>query len=1157
MQIDKPDAAVKSLVIAGAIGVTVGAPVVAPYVLPFLAPLIIEIGKAGLDTVKGVASNALWDMRHSFKPTQENEALTKLLAKAYSDAIADILEQDQNNDLINYILPDIKEKIDKNLASGNEIDLIKLFPKEENLLEIELDGQKKLPFYKRLLGEQPIEYRPVDNHLLASISSENFILNLSNNDETAKLVVAEEVELTLRRWFVQLNPSLAEEYTFPPSLGKEVFKKIGELIPVKINYLVKLEDFKDSWIAFQRSHLQAIHRQITDKQNGLSEDNRKLLQPLAEFLNKLSENNDLLQQLADSHSTILGKIGESEENIKDCIAEESKKLRDWLTSRLNEILTVGKKTLVAVIELDKKLTQVIAPEREGVELNLVSLPNRTDKIYGRNDEIAEILRFLRDEKKHGAIVLPTCYGKTSLIKKFLNETTDETKVKDEHRGLFEKVIYLFCYQNQNFQQIIRPFASLLGKRLEYTEGDEVNFLKQEVFDKLQDKKILLILDNFESWIDKNDKYLNDEVRIFVETLFNSNHQIRTLFVSQNLPHEEKDFFKKAVELKEIEKFLLKGLDKKSALELVRDEGDKENFKYVEDARLIEFFERVHYIPQAIQSMLAFVDEEIYTFDELMGAAWKEFEAEESDETEIEKQIPKELRPTRALLKHQLRKLDEKAQHLLSLAAFFDKPVPEEILLNDFGKYKQTELRRPLSKLFKHKLILRETDAQPATDHATGAKSAIHYFELHGFVGSTVNTMFPDFITENVKNLTALADQMEDKERNAWEAKLFEKQLALIGCWEVLEQELTGNRKMPWRQFNLDLVDFTKALALQGTTFANNRQIDADEIKRRVEIIENLYLKWLDKYPNLAEAYNNLGNLLVEDESRRAEAEEKYLRAIKLNPNDAEVYNNLGVLLAKDENRRAEAEEKYLRAIKLNPNDAEVYNNLGNLLAKDESRRAEAEEKYLRAIKLNPNDAEVYNNLGVLLAEDENRRAEAEEKYLQAIKLNPNYAKAYNNLGLLLAADESRRAEAEEKYLRAIELNPNYADAYNNLGVLLAEDESRRAEAEEKYLQAIKLNPNDASAYNNLGNLLDEDESRWAEAEEKYLRAIELNPNGAEAYGNLAFLKARYVGENAKDEIIGNLNKCLKLNPAYKNWVRNHPVFEFVRDDVRFREIVGD
>jgi tetratricopeptide (TPR) repeat protein len=825
---------------------------------------------------------------------------------------------------------------------------------------------------------------------------------------------------------------------------------------------------------------------------------------------------------------ILGKVNKfgklENTTVKELTAQISAFTDDlkYIRKKVDKIEERQEEHIELTKEIDKKLTQIIAPEREGVKLNLVSLPNRTDKIYGRNNEIKGILRFLREEKRHGAIVLPTCYGKTSLIKKFLYKTTDETKVKVEHRGLFEKVIYLFCYQNQNFQQIIRPFASLLGKRLEYTEGDEVNFLKQEVFDKLQDKKILFILDNFESWIDENDKYLNDEVRIFVETLFDSNHQIRTLFVSQNLPHEEKDFFKKTVELKEIEKFLLKGLDEKSALELVRDEGDEENFKYVEDARLIEFFKRVHYIPQAIQSMLAFVNEGIYTFDELMGAAWKEFEAEESDETEIEKQIPKELRPTRALLKHQLRKLDENAQHLLSLAAFFDKPVPEEILLNDFGKYKQAELRRPLSKLFKHKLILRETDAQPATDHATGAKSAIHYFELHGFVGSTVNTMFPDFITENVENLTALADQMDDKVKNAWEAKLFEKQLALIGCWEVLEQELTGNQKMSERQFNLDFVDFTKALALQETTFANNRQIDADEIKRRVEIIENLYLKWLDKYPN-----------------------------------DAEAYNNLGTLLAKDESRRAEAEEKYLQAIKLNPNYAEAYYNLGNLLDEDESRRAEAEEKYLQAIELNPNLAQAYNNLGLLLAEDESRRAEAEEKYLQAIKLNPNYASAYYNLGNLLAEDESRRAEAEEKYLQAIKLNPNLAQAYYNLGNLLDEDESRRAEAEEKYLQAIELNPNYAKAYYNLGNLLDEDESRRAEAEEKYLQAIELNPNYAKAYGNLAFLKAIYVGENAKDEIIGNLNKFLKLNPAYKNWARNHPVFEFLRDDVRFREIVGD
>ncbi len=1121
MQIDQTDLLKKSAVIAGAISVTVCAPYLAPFVLAFLSPAMIEIGKAGVATVGGVASNALWDIKDSFKASHENENLARLLGNAYSEAIKDVLvqaETDENfgrfADLVTLILPSIKEEIDEHLRTERAADLEKLFPMAENLLEITIDGEKKVPFFRRLLGKKQLEFKSVNDDLLSQATSEDFILKISDNSAEAKKLLAEEVEISLRRWFVQLNPKLADEYTFPPCLDKFVFEKIGELIPVKINELVTREDLGDSWKAFQRSHLQAILKQVNNLNNGLSEDDRELLRPLGEFLDKLSENNEFVKKLGDGHLEILKRVGESEENIKKKIAEESKNLQSWFEKNFSDLIREFR-------ELKEAVKQAIIPEKEGIELNLVTLPNRISGIYGRDEEIKEILRFLKEETKHGAIVLPTCYGKTSLIIQFLKETTNATEVKDEYQRLFEKVVYIFCYANQTFPQIIKPFASLQGKILEYTKGDEVNFLKQEVFDRLQSNKILLIIDNFESWIDENEKYLNDDVGVFLETLLNSNHQIRTLFVSQKLPHTEKDFKRKIVELKNIEDELLKGLDKESALKLVRTEGDEEDFKYVSDADLEKFFERVYYIPQAIQSMLGFIDDEALTFQQLMTEFWDVFDAAESDETDLEKQIPKKLRPTRALLKHQIGKLDENAAHLLMLTAFFESVVPEEILLGDFGDFTKNDLRKPLDRLAKHKLMLQATDEMPETDETTGAQNAIHYYSLHGFVRDITKTMFPDFARKNPDNLTTLADQMNDKQEKAWDKKLFDKHLALVECWERLENYLVVDQKISSRQYFLDLIDFTKAVALQETSFAVKKNLSPDEIKKRVEIIEKLYLQWLAKYPNNEEAYNNLGVLLAKDESRRAEAEAKYDRAIELNPKYAKAYNNLGALLAEDESRWTEAEAKYEKAIELNPNDAEAYYNLGNLLAKDESRRADAEAKYEKAIELNPKFANAYYNLGALLFKDESRRADAEAKYNKAIELNPKYAKAYNNLGVLLAEDESRREEAEAKYEKAIELNPNDADAYNNLGVLLAEDESRRAEAEEKYNTAI-----------------------------------ELNPKFAKAYFNLACLRSVSRKDENKEEAFEFLKKAVELDSKCKEDAKTDADFDFIRDDARFAEIVG-
>ncbi|MCU0238396.1 MAG: tetratricopeptide repeat protein [Pyrinomonadaceae bacterium] len=156
-----------------------------------------------------------------------------------------------------------------------------------------------------------------------------------------------------------------------------------------------------------------------------------------------------------------------------------------------------------------------------------------------------------------------------------------------------------------------------------------------------------------------------------------------------------------------------------------------------------------------------------------------------------------------------------------------------------------------------------------------------------------------------------------------------------------------------------------------------------------------------------------------------------------------------------------------------------------------------------------------------------------------------------------AYHENNYKLAENYCRKSIEINPNYAVAYSNLGALLYKDESRWAEAESAYKKAIEINPNDADAYYNLGNLLAKDESRWAEAESAFKKSLEINPNIAEAYGNFAYYKAHYVGEKAKDEIIENLRKCVELNPMHKEFIKNNFDVDFIRNDPRFKEIVGD
>lgn len=93
MQIDKSDVAKKTAIATAVIGVTVTVPYLGLFIAPYVAPLIKDLAIAGLGGVSSISSNALWGLKDSFKPTHENENLTRLLGRAYSEAIEDILKK--------------------------------------------------------------------------------------------------------------------------------------------------------------------------------------------------------------------------------------------------------------------------------------------------------------------------------------------------------------------------------------------------------------------------------------------------------------------------------------------------------------------------------------------------------------------------------------------------------------------------------------------------------------------------------------------------------------------------------------------------------------------------------------------------------------------------------------------------------------------------------------------------------------------------------------------------------------------------------------------------------------------------------------------------------------------------------------------------------
>ena len=75
-------------------------------------------------------------------------------------------------------------------------------------------------------------------------------------------------------------------------------------------------------------------------------------------------------------------------------------------------------------------------------------------------------------------------------------------------------------------------------------------------------------------------------------------------------------------------------------------------------------------------------------------------------------------------------------------------------------------------------------------------------------------------------------------------------------------------------------------------------------------------------------HNNLGNIFKQLDFFD-EAFKSYEKAIELSPNFAEAYNNLGNLLVMNVNLQNQAVKCFKKAVEINPDFAIAHNNLGN------------------------------------------------------------------------------------------------------------------------------------------------------------------------------------------------------------------------------------
>jgi len=284
-------------------------------------------------------------------------------------------------------------------------------------------------------------------------------------------------------------------------------------------------------------------------------------------------------------------------------------------------------------------------------------------------------------------------------------------------------------------------------------------------------------------------------------------------------------------------------------------------------------------------------------------------------------------------------------------------------------------------------------------------------------------------------------------------------------------------------------------------------------------------------------------------------------------------------------------EYFQRAIEMDPVYALAYAGLADsynilvsysaLAPKDAFPMAKVAA--IRALELDDKLAEAHTSLAFVKFGYDWDFAEAERGFKKAIQLNPGYAFAHNFYAVMLAG-LGRFDEAFAHITKAQELDPLSLPINTNLGWLLYLAH-RYDESIQQYLKTIELDEGFGLAHRRLAQTY-ERKQMYSEAASEFKKAITLSGEDVEwlsAHGHFyailgetdkanevlkrletlaksryvpAYLVARiYLGLGDIDRAFELLDKAVEERYGYLAYLNVEPLFDSVRSDPRFAEIV--
>jgi serine/threonine-protein kinase len=241
-----------------------------------------------------------------------------------------------------------------------------------------------------------------------------------------------------------------------------------------------------------------------------------------------------------------------------------------------------------------------------------------------------------------------------------------------------------------------------------------------------------------------------------------------------------------------------------------------------------------------------------------------------------------------------------------------------------------------------------------------------------------------------------------------------------------------------------------------------------------------------------------------------------------------------------------------RALELDPDLAEAHTALACATLLYERDYAAAEREFRRALELNPRYGQGRAWYGLFFLQwVSGREPEAREQISRLVRLDP--LSAYNNVVLAASAISSRhRSEAVEHGRRSVELDPQSYLAHYFLTLALHQDEQYEEAAAEAE-RALAMSRRHAWSLAALASIY----ASWGKRDDARSIRREMVDRSALEHVQPCMLAVAAAAVGDLDEAVSFAERAvLERDPFFVLMARTWPIYDPLRIDPRFREIVG-